>query len=110
MKTSLKHQTYQLHVSICTVGGEGSSNMLRYLDVLPFTPRKLDRGDEQESCNQYADISVALVEESHRQLLVPSCIHESGHDPLLPEDQGNPYHQYLHPDLSCALDCDEWAM
>jgi hypothetical protein len=62
---------------------------------------------EQESCNQYADISAVLVEESHRQLLVPSCIHESGHDPPLPEDQGNSYHQYLHPDLFCALDCSE---
>ncbi len=63
--------------------------MRGYLDVLPFTPMQLDGGDEQESCNQYADISAVLVEESHRQLLVPSCIHESGNDPSLPEDQGN---------------------
>ncbi len=70
------------------MGGEGSSNVQWYLDVLPFAPRQLDRGDEQESCNQYADILAVRVEESHRQLLVPSCIHESGHDPPLPEDQG----------------------
>ena len=92
------------------MGGEGSSNMQRYLDVLPVAPRQLDRGDEQESHNQYANISAVLVEESHRQLLVPSCIHESGHDPPLPEVQGNSYHQYLHPDLSCTLDCNKWAM
>jgi hypothetical protein len=92
------------------VGGEGSSNVRGYLDVLPFAPRQLDRGGEQESCNHYADISAVLVEESHRQLLVPSCIHESGHDPPLPEDQGHSYHQYLDPDLFCALDCNKWEM
>ncbi len=81
-----------------------------YLDVLSFAPRQLDIGDEQESHNQYVDTSAVLVQESYRQLLVLSCRHESGHDPPLPEDQGNSYHQYLHPDLSCALDCDEWAM
>ncbi len=110
MKIYLKHQTYQLHVGICTVGGEGGSNVQWYLDVLPFAPRQLDRGDKQESCNQYADILAVLVEESYRQLLVLSCIYESGHDPPLPEDQGNSYQQYFHPDLSCALDCDKWAM
>ncbi len=84
--------------------------MQRYLDILPFAPRQLDGGDEQESCNQYADSSAVIVEESHRQLLVPSCRHDSGHDPPLLEDQGNSYHQYLHPDLSCTLDCNKWAM
>jgi hypothetical protein len=86
MKISLKHRTYQLHVGICTVGGEGSSKVCWYLDVLPFAPRKIDRGNEQESHNQYADISAVVVEESHRQSLVPSCIHKLGHDPTLPED------------------------
>ncbi len=92
------------------MGGEGSSNVQGYLDVLPFAPRQLDRGDEQESHNQYANISAVLVEESHRQLLVPSCIHESGHDPPLPEDQGHSYQMDLHPDLSCISDCNEWEM
>jgi hypothetical protein len=62
--SSLKPQTYQRHVGICAVGGEGSSNVQRYPDVLPFAPRQIDRGDEQEIHNQYADISVVLVEET----------------------------------------------
>ncbi len=66
------------------MGGEGSSNVRRYLDALPFAPRQIDIGDEQESHNQHADISA--------------------------EDLGNSYQQYLHLDLSCALDCDEWVM
>ncbi len=64
---------------IYTVGGEGSSNVQRYLDVLPFAPRQIDRGDEQEIRNLYADISVVIVEETCIQLLVPSCIHKLGH-------------------------------
>ncbi len=68
------------------MGGEGSSNVQRYLDALPFAPRQHDTGDEQESHNQYADISVVQVQESYRQLLVPSCRHESAHDPPLPEE------------------------
>ncbi len=58
------------------MGGDGSSNMQRYLDARPFAPRQLDIGDEQESHNQYADISVEEVEESNIQLLLPSCRHE----------------------------------
>ncbi len=48
------------------MGGEGSSNVGRYLDALPFAPRQLDIGDEQESHNQYADISAVEVKESYR--------------------------------------------
>ena len=70
------------------MGGEGSSNVQRYLGVLPIAPRQIDRGDEQESCNPYADIPALLVEESHIQLIVPSCIHKSEHDWPLLEDQG----------------------
>ncbi len=79
MRTSSKPQTYQRYVGICTVGGEGSSNVQRYLDVIPFAPRQIDRGDKQEICNQYADISVVLVEETCIRLLVPSCTHKLGH-------------------------------
>ncbi len=86
------------------MGGEGSSNVRQYLDALPFAPRQLDIGDEQESHNQYADISAVQVQESYRQLLVLSCRHESAHDPPLLEELGNSYQQYLHLDLSCALD------
>ncbi len=52
-----------------------------YLDALPFAPRQLDKGDEQESHNQDADISAVQVQDTYRQLLVPSCRHESAHDP-----------------------------
>jgi hypothetical protein len=48
------------------VGGEGSSNVQRYLDALPFAPRQLDIGDEQESLNHDADISAVQVQESYR--------------------------------------------
>jgi hypothetical protein len=81
-----------------------------YLDALPFAPRQLDIGDEQKSHNQYADISVVQVQESYRQLLVPSCRHELAHVPPLMEDLGNSYQQYLHLDLSCTLDCNKWVM
>jgi hypothetical protein len=67
----------------------------RYLDALPFARRQLDIGDEQESHNQYADISAVQVQESYRQLLVPSCRHESAHDPPPPEDLVNSNQQYL---------------
>ncbi len=92
------------------MGGEDSSNVQQYLDALPFAPRQLDIGDEQESYNQYADISAVQVWESYRGLLVPSCRHELAHDPPLLEDLGNSYQQYLHLDLSCALDCNKWVM
>ncbi len=84
------------------MGGEGSSNVQRYLDALPFAPRQLDKGDEQESHNQDADISAVQVQDSYRGLFVPSCRHDSAHDPLLPEDLGNWCQQYLHLDISCA--------
>ncbi len=73
------------------MGGEGSSNVQRYLDALPFAPRQLDIGDEQESHNQDADISAMQVQDSYRQLLVPSCRHDLAHDRPLPEDLGNWY-------------------
>ncbi len=92
------------------MAGEGSSNVQRYLDALPFAPRQLDIGDEQESHNLDADISAVQVKESYRQLLEPSCRHDLEHDPPLPEDLGSWYQEYLHLDLSCALDCNEWVM
>jgi hypothetical protein len=76
---------------ICTVGGEGSSNVQRCQDALPFNPRLLDIGDEQESCNQDADSSTVQVQDSCTRLLVPSCRHDSTHDPQLPEDWGKWY-------------------
>ena len=92
------------------MGGEGSSNEQRYLDALPIAPRQLDIGDEQESHNQDADISAVQVQDSYRRLLVPSCRHDLAHDPPLLENLGNWYQQYLHLDLSCALDCNKWVM
>jgi hypothetical protein len=73
------------------VGVEGSSNARRYLDALPFALKQLDIGDEQESHNQDAEISAVQVQDSCRQLLVPSCRHDSSHDPPLPKDLGNWY-------------------
>ncbi len=84
--------------------------MQRYLDALPFAPRQLDIGDEQESHNHDADISAVQVQESNRQLLERSFRHESVHDSPLPEDLGSWNQQYLHLDLSCALDWDKWVM
>jgi hypothetical protein len=49
--TFLIHQTYQLYFGICTVGGEGNSNLRWCQDALPFATRQLDTGDEQESHN-----------------------------------------------------------
>ncbi len=71
------------------MGGEGSSNLQRYLEALPFVPRQFDIGDEQNSHNQDAVISVVQVQDNYRRLLVPSCRHDSAHDPPLPEDLGN---------------------
>ncbi len=62
--------------------------MRGYLDALPFAPRQLDIGDEQESHNQDADSSAVQVLDIYRQLLVPSCRHDSAHDPPLLEDVG----------------------
>jgi hypothetical protein len=59
--TPLLLQNYQLYFGICTMGGEGSSNMRRCLGALPFAPRQLDIGDEKESRNQDADISAVQV-------------------------------------------------
>ncbi len=92
------------------MGGEGSSNVRWYLDALRFAPRQLDIGDEQESHNQDANISTVQVLDIYNRLLVPSSRHDSAHDPPLPEDLGNWYQQYLHLDLSCALDCNKWVM
>jgi hypothetical protein len=87
--TSLLLQTSQLYFGICTpVGSEGSSNMQRCQDALPFAPRQLDIGDEQESCNQDADSSMVQVQDSCTQLLVPSCRHDSAHDPQLSGKNG----------------------
>ncbi len=80
-----------------------------YLGALSLAPRQLAIGGEQESHNQYADISAVQVQASFRRSLVPSCRHELAHDPPLPEDLGNSYQQYLHLDLSCTLDCDKWV-
>ncbi len=74
------------------MGGEGSSNVQQYLDALLFALRQLDIGDEQESHNQDADISVVQAQDSYRRLLVSSCRHDSAHDPPLLEDLGN-WHQ-----------------
>ncbi len=71
------------------MGGEGSSNVQRFLDAVIFAPRQLDIGDQQESHNQDADISTVQVLDIYRRLLVPSCIHVSAPNSLLPEDLGN---------------------
>jgi hypothetical protein len=51
------------------VDGEGSSNVQWYLDALPFAPRQLDIGDEQD--NQDANISAVQVQDSYRDCLCP---------------------------------------
>ncbi len=99
-----------IYFGTCTVGGEGSSNMWRYLDTLPIAPRQLYIDDEQESHNQDADISAVQVQDSYRRLLVPSFRHDLAHDPPLLEDLVNWCQWYLHLDLSCALDYDKWVM
>jgi len=89
--TSLLLQTSLVYFGICTVGGEGSSNVQRCQDALPFDPRQLDIGDEQESCNLHAGSFVVQVQVSCTQLLMPSCRHDLAHDPQLTEDWGKWY-------------------
>jgi hypothetical protein len=92
--TSLIHQTYQFYFGICTVGGEGSSNVQGIWMPFLLLPDSLTSVmNKKVTIRNDADISAVQVQDTYRRLLAPSCRHDLAHDHPLPEDLGNWYQQ-----------------